>query len=56
MKIKVNDATLDKIFAIIQERRKECDRGENSTIFEMAQMHELAMLQLIIEKEFKYAK
>lgn len=56
MKIKVNDATLDKIFAIIEDRRKQCNRGENSSLFEMAQMHELAMLQLIIEKEFKYAK
>lgn len=52
--IKVKDATLDKIFAIIEDRRKQCDRGENSSLFEMAQRHELEMLQLIIKKEFKY--
>ena len=56
MKINVKDATIDKILNIIKERKKQCDRGENATMFEMAQMHELKMLQYTIEKEFNYGK
>lgn len=52
--IKVKDATLEKIFSIINERKKYVSRGENSTLFELAEIHELTMLQSILAKEFKY--
>ena len=54
MNIKVKDATIEKIFSIIEKRKKDVFRGENSTLFEMAQIHELTMLQSILAKEFKY--
>lgn len=54
MNIKVKDATLEKIFSIIEKRKKDVSRGENSTLFEMAQIHELVMMQTILAKEFKY--
>ncbi|MBR5434460.1 MAG: hypothetical protein IKV88_08540 [Clostridia bacterium] len=54
MNIKVKDATLEKVLKIIAKRKKQADRGENATMFELAQRYELEMLESLIAKEFKY--
>ena len=54
MKINVKDATIEKVLRIIDDRKKLAERGENATMFELAQQHELKMLESIIKKEFAY--
>ena len=54
MKINVKDATIEKVLRIIKDRKKLAERGENATMFELAQQHELKMLECLIAKEFNY--
>lgn len=54
MKINVKDATIEKVLRIIKDRKKLAERGENATMFELAQEHELKMLESLIVKEFNY--
>lgn len=52
--IKVKDATIEKFLKYIKQRKQIVDRGENSTMFELAQMHELNVLENFINQGLNY--